>query len=213
MSKSPFAALRFCLSRNRLLTLPSGEILYFPLGNWLNGRKTNRIWQFVLIDNLRILAWQIVLFAIVAIIFVWNPPLYWLGAAGFLPVIEIVALSARWIWVKPAPISYSYVGAIRMIYDRYPAVYKSGGFMWAPFGRRIPIVLLIFAALILLLLGGFIVVDELSDIYCRLGACIPRKTQADYTSLAYAVVMLFFGGAIFVFDIRGEPVSLPVNVT
>lgn len=212
MSKTTLADLRFCLSRNRLLTLPSGEILYFPAGNWLNGCRTSRIRQFVLIDNLRIIAWQIILTALVVIISVLQPPLYWLGLVFLLPLIEIIAAWARQAWVKPVAIDYSYFAAIRAVYDRYPTIYKNHGFMFAPFGRRIPIVLMIFFTLGLLTLGGVSAVFQLVDLYCRfLGACRILQAQVDWDMVSLSAAMLFVG-VLFVFNIRNEPVSLPMDL-
>lgn len=212
MPKSISAALRFCLSRNRLLTLPSGDILYFPAGNWFNGYRTGRVWQFVLIDNLRIIAWQIVLLALAAIIFVFHPPLYWLCIALLLPAIETVAALARRIWLKSTPAGYSYTGAIQILCDRYPAVYKGGGFIGAPVGRRIPIVTMIFFTICLLMLGGFAAASELIDLYCRFaGKCQTVQNEINYDMISLSAVMLI-GALLLVLNIRHEPVSLPFEL-
>ncbi|MBS4047548.1 MAG: hypothetical protein KG075_14485 [Alphaproteobacteria bacterium] len=212
MSTSTLAALRFCLSRNRLLTLPGGEILYFPAGNWFNGRKTSRVWQFVLIDNLRIIAWQIVLVPWF-VAHLLESHLFWRAVALLLllPLIEIVAALARTLWLKSVPVNYTYTGAIQTLYDRFPAIYKTGGFMWAPVGRRMPLVLVIFFMVILTLGGGLMAGFELADLYCRMsGECRVKQAQLDYDKLLLAGTLLLIG-ILIAFNFRNEAVSLPVE--
>ena len=212
MSTSTSNILRFCLARNRLLTLPSGEILYFPAGNWFNGRKTSRIWQFVLIDNLRIVAWQIVLIPwFVAHLLELHT--FWRAIALLivLPLIEVVAAVARMLWVKSVPVDYTYTGAIQTLHDRVPAIYKTGGFMWAPYGRRMPLVLVIFFMVTLILGGGLMTGFELADLYCRMsGACRVKQAQLDSDKLLLGGTLLLIG-VLIAFNFRDEAVSLPVE--
>lgn len=204
-------ALRFCLSRNRLLTLPSGAIVYFSSGKWVKGHKTSRIWPFVIIDNLRVISWQLVLFPLLFALLAGLPP-HWFALALLLPLIEIAAALARRLWLRSVPVDYSYNGAMQMLNDLYPAVYKGDDLMWASLGRRLPLALLFFFMLFLILMGGWMGATELMDIYCRtFGECRIKHDYINYDNLALAGILLLIASLLAV-NFYDGPVSLPIEL-
>lgn len=205
------AALRFCLSRVRLLILANGDIAYFPSGNWATGWRTSRIRAFVVIDNLRILAWQAMLLPLLFLVLVGKMTPYHLGFLALGPAVEIAAAMAMRRWARPVRFPHSYNDVIWRMHEQYPAVYKRNGYNYARSRLRPPLVLAIFIALIGFLAGGGLLAAAAWQAYClSFASCRSVPGPVADNGLPGAILLLI--AVVILIYIRREPERISFDV-